>query len=196
MITTIALMGPAGAGKTTVANYLEERYGARRFGLAGPLKEIAKRVMAFSDEQLYGTQEQKEAIDPRYGMSARTFLQKLGTDGCRDIMGEDIWTDTCIRTILGTNPVLAVVDDMRFVSEAYSFRNDHRFRGYVWRLWPIEDAETAARAAAAGVHASEREWSFAEADVELRPKARGVEELLALVDYEMSRLPNIVGVSW
>ncbi len=43
--------------------------------LASPLKRIAQVTMGFSDAQLYGTQEEKEAIDPRYGMSARVFLQ-------------------------------------------------------------------------------------------------------------------------
>ena len=40
----IALLGPAGAGKSTVANFLVEKYGAKRYSFAAPLKEIAAAV--------------------------------------------------------------------------------------------------------------------------------------------------------
>lgn len=88
MIHTLALLARAGHGKTTIARHLETKYGVRIVSLASPLKKIAKVVMDFSDRQLYGTQEEKEAIDPRYGISARIFLQKLGTEGLRENIGD------------------------------------------------------------------------------------------------------------
>jgi dephospho-CoA kinase len=61
----IGLLGKAGSGKTTVANWLRDSYGAQKFSYAAPLKEMARRIYGLSDAQLFGTQEEKETIDPR-----------------------------------------------------------------------------------------------------------------------------------
>lgn len=181
----VALCGPAGSGKTTVANHLIETYGARRYGFATPLKEMVKKALAFTDEQVYGTQEQKEAIDPRYGHSPRWFLQRIGTEGCRAVFGEDFWTSQAIDVIKRQAPVLAVIDDMRFENEAQAVR---AVGGNVWRLWPVADSIALERASAAGSHASEEQWKQLTADLEIQPQQRGVVELLKSVDCAMMLL--------
>lgn len=185
MTLLIGLLGPAGAGKSTVAKHLVTKYGARCYSLANPLKAIAHDAFGFNTAQLYGTQEQKEAIDPRYGMSCRQFLQRLGTEGIRKHLGADIWTQTCLRKIAMERPPLAVIEDVRFINEAKLIRDadkTHNLFGYVWRLCPPEDDEARAREKAAGAHASELEWQSAGYDTSLEPGKRGVEELLNLVD--------------
>lgn len=195
--TVIAVMGPAGSGKSTVANYLVEKYGAQRYSFAGPLKEMVKRALDFTDEQVYGTQEQKEAIDPRYGHSARWFLQRIGTEGCRKTFGENFWTKQCLDGIYRQNPALAIIEDCRFVNESNAVLE--WAQGFVWRLWPVDDAQTLEHATNAGVHASEEEWRSAQASLEFRPEKRGVEELLKLVDAAMDMIPvrkSSDGVLW
>lgn len=184
-ITVIGLCGPAGSGKSTVAKHLEDKYGAVRYGFATPLKEMVKRALDFSPQQVYGTQEEKEAIDPRYGHSARWFLQRIGTEGCRAVFGDDFWTKQCVDMIWRQNPVFAVIDDMRFLNEANAVLDDTRFNGLVWRLHPVADAASEEHATAAGKHASEEQWRQIDASLEINPEKRGVDELLALIDKAM-----------
>jgi hypothetical protein len=132
MIHLLSLLARAGHGKTTTANHLSGEYGTPIVSLASPLKRIAKIVMGFSDEQLYGTQEEKEAIDPRYGMSARVFLQKLGTEGIRQNLGPLTWCEALLYNIAqdaaargydgsgagaGPSDLVYVCDDVRFPNE-------------------------------------------------------------------------------
>ncbi len=183
MTVIVGLLGGAGAGKSSVAGYLAERYGAARYSLARPLKEIAKRALGFSDEQVYGTQEQKEAVDERYGFSPRWFLQKLGTEGIRAVFGADVWTKLCLETIGRDAPLLAVIEDVRFVNESRAITKMsygtfvQGVKGLVWRL-ECPDRETAADAS----HASESEWMLADFHHVLSPAKRGLDELFGLVD--------------
>jgi hypothetical protein len=194
----IALCGPAGSGKSTVANHLIEKYGAKRYGFATPLKEMVKKALDFTDEQVYGTQEQKEAVDPRYGHSPRWFLQRIGTEGCRAVFGDNFWTDRAVAAIEREGQPLAVIDDMRFENEATAvLAHPH---GYVWRLHPVADGASIERQLAAGVHASEEQWKTLPANLEIAPGKRGVEELLGLVDKACQLAdiwPTMVrGVQW
>lgn len=181
--TIVTLCGPAGAGKSTVADHLVKAYGATRYSFAGPLKEMVKKALDLSDEQVYGTQEQKEAVDPRYNHSARWLLQRIGTDGCRATFGEDFWTKQCLDLIYRQNPRFAVIEDCRFANEAKGVCAWSQ--GYVWRLHPVHDDVSMTRAASAGMHASEAEWATLDASLEIKPTVRGIPELLALVDKAM-----------
>lgn len=116
----IALAGRAGSGKSTCSKFLEEAAGAKRFSIADPLKRLAQAVMGFSDAQLWGTQAEKEAIDPRYGMSARQFLIRLG-DNARKVLGDRVWIDGCRKAIYDSGASLAVVEDLRYPNEAEIF---------------------------------------------------------------------------
>lgn len=165
MIHVISLLGKAGHGKTTVANHLRDTYGARVVSLAAPLKKIAKAVMNFSDDQLYGTQEDKERVDPRYGMSARKFLQLLGTEGIRANLGGGVWLQALVFNIVEQHKAMGspmssvfVVDDARFVNEIEFIQNlknrpeSPKLFGTVVKLM-CTDAPPAGNAA----HASEAE---------------------------------------
>lgn len=120
MTKTFALAGRAGSGKSTCAKFLKDHAGAVEFSIADPLKRLAQSIMDFSDEQLWGTQAQKEAIDPRYGFSAREFLIRLG-DNARKILGDRVWIDGCLRSIERSGAPVAVVSDVRYPNEAEVF---------------------------------------------------------------------------
>lgn len=147
MILFLSLLGRAGHGKSTAARYFVERHNAKIISLAAPLKRAAQKVMGFTGAQLWGTQEEKEAVDIRFlrlsdaGLlpfnSARRFLQLLGTDGLRDEFDPDIHLDTLLKhaareysnrlaefadvEIQRYPTQLYIVDDSRFPNEIAYF---------------------------------------------------------------------------
>lgn len=182
----IGLIGPAGSGKSTVAQYLVEKHCAKRYAFADPLKEIAMRTLNLSREQCYGTQVQKEAVDPRYGFSPRWFLQRLGTEGCRAVFGADVWIDLLVEQLRREAPAVAVIEDMRFSNEARAIR-EMRGVGIVAQVWRLECPGDRATIADAS-HASESEWSAAPHDQVIAPAVLGLPDLHRAVDEAWIRI--------
>jgi hypothetical protein len=114
----IGISGYARSGKDTLGDYLRSEHGFARVAFATPLKEATRTIFGFTDEQLYG--ELKEEIDPYWGFSPRWALQKLGTEGARDAIGEDVWVKAAMRNVLRNGPFSRswVITDVRFRNEA------------------------------------------------------------------------------
>ncbi|HMC93774.1 MAG TPA: hypothetical protein VKO16_03275 [Polyangia bacterium] len=146
MIYIIGLLARSGHGKTTVARYLVDQLGAELRSIAGPMKRAMQRVFELSDRQVWGSQADKEAVDPRYGFSTRWLLQRLGAEGLRDEFGDDIHLRALLREIrlaqrdrpggtTGTRHRLIVVDDVRFPNDArYLAVGGPDYRGVVLKL--------------------------------------------------------------
>lgn len=178
MTVIVGLLGPAESGKSTSAQYLVDRYGARRYALATPLKEIARRAFDLSVAQVYGTQADKDAIDPRYNVSARWLLKRLGTEGIRAVLGADFWWKYALDTIARDRPEFAVIDDVRFINEAEGIG---RAGGFVWRLDPVPG-----RPQKPADHQSELEWMLAKHDARIAPRSPGLEHLYREIDAAMA----------
>jgi hypothetical protein len=96
----IALTGKIGSGKSTVAELMvyppeaecvrNFEYKFREETFAGPLKNIAFTILGFDWKDVYGTQEDKNKINEFWGVSGRTFLQKFGTEVCREALTREI----------------------------------------------------------------------------------------------------------
>lgn len=128
--TIIGLLGKAGSGKTTCARYLADRYGARTFSFAEPLKYMAIDIMAFSPDQVWGSQENKDRVDHRYGMSFRHFAQCLGSSA-RTHLGDNIWVNATLDKIKRCGEQLCVVDDVRYPNESKAI---YEMGGHVIKL--------------------------------------------------------------
>ena len=125
----------AQVGKDTAAEYLEKEFPGRvkRVAFADKLKKVAMDLFGLSWEQCYGSQEIKEAVDPRYGLTPREILQGIG-EKMRDVY-PDIWVDTVFNT---TIPELekqgfdcVVISDVRYPNEADKI---HKEGGYVVKV--------------------------------------------------------------
>lgn len=131
MTILIALFGPAGAGKSLAASILVERWGARRFALADPLKDLVRDGFSLTEAQVRGTQAEKEAVDPRYGVSARWLLQRVGTDG----LGVDFWAglpEHVRRTSVQLASVMLDSLDEDYLTACYADGFRVTAGGHVW----------------------------------------------------------------
>lgn len=76
----ISLISPKRHGKNTVASYLVKNHGFIEYGFADAGKRGLQEMFGFSDAQLWGSEEEKEKIDPRWGISARRMMQIVLTE--------------------------------------------------------------------------------------------------------------------
>ena len=96
----IALIGKMGSGKTTLAKYIEERYGYSLLSFATPVKKYAKELFNVHTKD-------------------RAFLQAFGQK-MKEI-DPDIWVNCIIRQII-TDSV--IIDDVRFPNEYAALKKD------------------------------------------------------------------------
>ena len=130
----VAFIGAISSGKTTAAEYLEERHGYTRHNFADPLRQVMSTldptvwwVHDYDDDDddaaityndavsFYGYRRAKD-IYPEI----RRFMQCLGTEVGRGLFGENFWVDQWTAGI--TTPHI-VVDDLRFPSELRAIRS-------------------------------------------------------------------------
>jgi hypothetical protein len=118
----IGLGFTAQVGKDTAAEYLEKKFPGRvkRVAFADKLKKIAMDLFGLSWEQCYGSQEIKETVDPRYGLTPREIMQGVG-EKMREIYPE-IWVDTVFNATIPElekqNYDCCVISDVRYPNEA------------------------------------------------------------------------------
>lgn len=115
----IGFMGYAGVGKSTAARALADFYGCiETVSFAGPLKEAVQQLFLFTDEQVYGTKEQKESIDERWGISPRRVLQIVGTDCLRNMIDSKFHVKRMASYLQQCGSQVVIIDDIRFKDEA------------------------------------------------------------------------------
>jgi hypothetical protein len=142
----VGICGEIGSGKTLVSDYLVNNLHYNEYAFAKPLKDIAI-TMGFTHTEVYGTQAQKLSKNKYWGIAAREFLQKFGTEIGREMMPSVIpnmdmgesgspWVklfEIYWKSLIERKGVSAklVVSDVRFVDEAKSVKQNS---GVVIRL--------------------------------------------------------------
>jgi hypothetical protein len=127
----IGFTGNKQNGKSTVTQYIVEKYDAVELSFAGPLKDGCRELFGFNDEQLYGNL--KEVVDPFWNVTPREILQFVGTDLIRKQMskiipdiGESFWIkclENKVKKELAKNPnVTIIISDIRFPNEMESVK--------------------------------------------------------------------------
>ena len=133
----IALTGKKGSGKDVVADILVKKLGFKKYGFGDPIKNVAREMFGFSEEQLYGNL--KDIVDKKWGIKPRDFFQKFGTEYGQFIFPKHfpeifndiderefwvkrfkIWYDKVKEC---NKLVKVVINDLRFIHE-YNFLKD------------------------------------------------------------------------
>lgn len=144
----IGLTGYARSGKDTAAAMLTADHGFTRYGFADLLKKVARDIDPYVEtspgrkrrwlwpatpaqfERLadvvdrLGWEKAKEFDD------VRRLLQRLGTEGGRDNLGDAVWVEPVMRRIVASHAP-AVITDVRFPNECTAVQ---QAGGYVVRV--------------------------------------------------------------
>lgn len=66
MYPIVMLVGQAGSGKDTIADMLIEEHAGAKLSLANPIKAFARQIFWFSNDQLWGPSQSRNAEDRRW----------------------------------------------------------------------------------------------------------------------------------
>ena len=128
----IGLYSPApGCGKTTVANLLIEH---QRVSFAASLKHAVWTLLGeLGISGFHFVYEDKEAIIPELGVSARHMMQTLGTEWGRACIHPDFWVMIARAKAerIMKDDGCVVIDDVRFPNEAAMV---FELGGELWRI--------------------------------------------------------------
>lgn len=159
----IGISGAAGAGKDTLASHLAP-FGYVRVAFADPLRDMALAIdpvvwVCRNDYWVTMYLADLVALDgwdkAKKLPGVRRFLQRLGTEGVRNFLGDDTWVRLAEERIADLGDVPVVITDVRYPNEVDLVR---RLGGlWVWVNRPD--------AAAVPRHASETSLDPADADV-------------------------------
>lgn len=126
-MTCIGVCGFMGSGKDSVADILEER-DFIRFAFADTVKEVAHVLFDWPIDMLQGRTEEsrawREVVDEEwseilgYEITPRLALQKIGTECCRNVFGENIFVGKVLKKIKNKYPGKnVIITDCRFENE-------------------------------------------------------------------------------
>jgi len=131
----VGICGAKGAGKNEAAKVLIHRHAFTPIAFADPLKVAVREIFSFTYNQVNGSFEEKEAVDPRWGISPRQAMQWFGTESMRGAFGREAiragaWTpedaaaiwirvlEHQIKTRLYETTSRIIITDVRFPDEA------------------------------------------------------------------------------
>lgn len=119
----IGLVGKKRSGKDTTGDFLTEAHNFIRYSFASPIKKIGEIVFGWDTQSI---ENNKEGVDPHYGISYREFYQWIGTEVFQYAMnsrwpefdkriGRGVWVHKFLKTIKKGKRY--VITDMRFPHE-------------------------------------------------------------------------------
>jgi len=133
----IGLTGPAGSGKDTVRQMLEQNHHCTGLAFADPMRAMLAPLLDLCGvgNEWMAQRELKELPIPGLGQSYRVLAQRLGTEWGRSI-DPDFWVKVAaasmaeVMNIKGPDTVF-VISDVRFDNEA-QWVKDHG--GVIWHI--------------------------------------------------------------
>ena len=131
----IGITGAIGSGKDTIADYLITHHGFKRLSFAGKVKDVAHVVFGWDRDLLEGltkaSRAWREVIDPYWGISPRTALQRIGTEMFRTHIHPDTWVKAVVAQINAAPSQNYVITDCRFENEVRAIKD---LGGVIWSV--------------------------------------------------------------
>jgi hypothetical protein len=151
----IGLTGPAGSGKDTVRQMLEQNHQCTGLAFADPMRAMLAPLLDLcgGGNEWMTQRELKELPIPGLGQSYRVLAQRLGTEWGRSI-DPDFWVKVAaasiakVMNIKGPDTVF-VISDVRFENEA-QWVKDHG--GVIWHIHRPAAQAVAAHQSENGIH--------------------------------------------
>ena len=106
----IIVAGKAGSGKDTVAGYIAEEYNGVCIAQADPMKRFVKRLMGFTDHQLWGPSEARNA-DVRWDDLQPGDLTRAADCLSLDVFGGIIGVHTSLQAWYETHVIKRLADN-------------------------------------------------------------------------------------
>lgn len=138
----IGLAGAARAGKDTIGGIICTEYGFKRIAFADVMKAFALAVdpiVGFFDTRDGGVPMRLSTVVERRGWDKakenpeiRQLLQRIGTEGGRNLFGENFWVENTFRALDTANEDW-VVTDVRFQNEFTAVKERGGLMAYVSR---------------------------------------------------------------
>ena len=139
----IGFMGLAGSGKDTCAEYLVQKYDFVRYAFGDKVKDLARCLFDFSEEQLYGSK--KEIVDTRWNITPRESFQILGTEFGQfflnkkfphlNVPNREFWSKQFEHWYNNEHEknksLRVVISDVRFLHEVNTIKN---LNGYIIQI--------------------------------------------------------------
>ena len=125
----VGIKGKIGAGKSTSATILKGYFEFVEYAMADPIKQIAL-ILGFDEKEIYGTQDERLVPNEFWGVSGREFLQKFGTDVCREFLPTQIpqmsgiWVRLFQKFLSNNKSKNVLISDIRFLSEGDAIRQN------------------------------------------------------------------------
>jgi GTPase SAR1 family protein len=136
--TVIALMGPIGSGKTTIANMLRDEHGFVAIKFASFLKDMLRTLYASAglnqtetERRIEGDLKESPCAILR-GKTPRWAMQSLGTEWGRDLIATDLWLHLGVERARRSGPARIVFEDCRFLNEAETLRRE--LQAEIWDI--------------------------------------------------------------
>ena len=135
----IGITGQKRAGKDTAAEaFIEQGFNSYHF--ADPIRRLCSDVFLWSSERM--DKDNKEIVDPRFGISPRKAMQLIGTElfrlrlpelhqGFRETTGSDLWVKRFIYWQQQQRAKAVVIPDVRFLNESETIRD---LGGYIIKI--------------------------------------------------------------
>lgn len=175
----IALIGPAGAGKSTIAKYLHYNYGVARRSIAKEIKATMKRLYDTDDKATLIPVRQIGQLERL--VTGREMLQDIGA--ALRWVDTDVWLKVLARELLTlseTTPV--VIDDVRLDSEI-AYLKSHYQTWVVLVSAPLELRTT--RSVIAGERdITETNWQHVKFDMSIDSSVTPAAEAARLIAME------------